>query len=62
MVRHRIVLGHEISKNGIEMDKSKIEVIAKLPVPKYVKDIWSFLGHSGFIVGSLRTLAKLLDP
>jgi len=39
MVRHRIVLGHEISKNGIEMDKSKIEVIAKLPVPKYVKDI-----------------------
>ena len=44
MVRHGIVLGHEISKKGIEVDKSKIEVITKLPMPKCVKDIRSFLG------------------
>ena len=42
MVRHEIVLGHEISKKGIEVDRVKIEVIAKLPMPKYVKDIRSF--------------------
>ena len=48
MVKHRIVLGHEISKKGIEVDRAKIEVIAKLPMPKCVKDIRSFLGHAGF--------------
>ena len=36
MVRHGIVLGHEISKKGFEVDRAKIEVIAKLSMPKYV--------------------------
>jgi len=61
MVQHGIVLGNEISKKKIEVDKTKIEVIAKLPTLKYVKNICSFLGHIGSIIGSLRILAKLLD-
>nr|GEY46143.1 reverse transcriptase domain-containing protein [Tanacetum cinerariifolium] len=32
-----IVLGHKISKNGIEVDKAKIDVITKLPHPTIVK-------------------------
>ena len=48
MVRHGIVLGHEIFKKGIEVDRAKIEIIAKLPMPKCVKDIRSFLGHADF--------------
>ena len=48
MVRHRISLGHEISKKGIEVDRAKIKVIAKLPMPKCMKDIRSFLGHASF--------------
>jgi len=39
MVRRGIVLGHEISRRGIEVDKAKIEVIAKLQSPKCIKDI-----------------------
>ena len=39
MVRHGIVLNHKISKNRIEVDKAKIEVIAKFLVPKCVNDI-----------------------
>ncbi|GJW47802.1 hypothetical protein Tco_0079448 [Tanacetum coccineum] len=39
-----IVLGHKISKKGIEVDKAKIDVIAKLPHPTTVKGIRSFLG------------------
>nr|GFB68228.1 DNA-directed DNA polymerase [Tanacetum cinerariifolium] len=31
MVKECIVLGHKISKKGIEVDKAKIEVISKLP-------------------------------
>ena len=48
MAKHGIVLGHEISKKGIDVDRAKIEVITKLPMPKCVKDIRSFLGHAGF--------------
>nr|GFB50430.1 reverse transcriptase domain-containing protein [Tanacetum cinerariifolium] len=32
MVKEGIVLGHKISKKGIEVDKAKIEVISKLPL------------------------------
>nr|GEY96543.1 reverse transcriptase domain-containing protein [Tanacetum cinerariifolium] len=37
MVKEGIVLGHKISKNGIEVDKDKVYVIAKLPHPTTVK-------------------------
>nr|GEV13984.1 reverse transcriptase domain-containing protein [Tanacetum cinerariifolium] len=37
-VKEGIVLGHKISKNGIEVDKAKVDVIAKLPYPTTVKD------------------------
>jgi hypothetical protein len=33
MVREGIVLGHLVSKRGIEVDKAKIEVIEQLPPP-----------------------------
>ncbi|GKA19703.1 reverse transcriptase domain-containing protein [Tanacetum coccineum] len=45
-VKEGIVLGHKISKNGIEVDKAKVDVIAKLPHPTTVKGIGSFLGHA----------------
>ncbi|GJU60387.1 reverse transcriptase domain-containing protein [Tanacetum coccineum] len=44
MVKEGIVLGHKISKNRIEVDKAKIDVIAKLPHPTTVKGGRSFLG------------------
>ncbi|GJU49915.1 reverse transcriptase domain-containing protein, partial [Tanacetum coccineum] len=46
MVKEGIVLGHKISKRGIEVDKAKIDVIAKLPHPTTIKGIRSFLGHA----------------
>nr|GEV90418.1 reverse transcriptase domain-containing protein [Tanacetum cinerariifolium] len=39
MVKEGIVLGHKISKKGIEVDKEKIEFISKLPHPTTVKGI-----------------------
>ncbi|GKC56610.1 reverse transcriptase domain-containing protein [Tanacetum coccineum] len=41
MVKEGIVLGHKISKSGIEVDKAKFDVIAKLPYPTSVKGIRS---------------------
>ncbi|GKD58599.1 reverse transcriptase domain-containing protein, partial [Tanacetum coccineum] len=46
MVKEGIVLGHKISKNRIEVDKAKVDVIAKLPHPTTVKGVQSFLGHA----------------
>nr|GEV25644.1 reverse transcriptase domain-containing protein [Tanacetum cinerariifolium] len=37
MVKEGIVLDHKIFKNGIEVDKAKVDVIAKLPHPTIVK-------------------------
>ncbi|GJT61730.1 reverse transcriptase domain-containing protein [Tanacetum coccineum] len=43
MVKEGIVLGHKISKKGIEVDKAKVDMIAKLPHPTTVKGVRSFL-------------------
>jgi len=48
MVINGIVLGHIVSSTGIEVHKSKIELITYFPKPKSVKDVRSFLGHVGF--------------
>ncbi|GKE80462.1 reverse transcriptase domain-containing protein [Tanacetum coccineum] len=48
MVKEGIVLGQKNSKSGIEVDRAKVDVIAKLPHPTSVKGVQSFLGHAGF--------------
>ncbi|GKB16401.1 reverse transcriptase domain-containing protein [Tanacetum coccineum] len=60
MVKEGIVLGHKISKNEIEVDKAKVDVIAKLPHPTTVKGVWSFLGHVDECIQAFNTLKKKL--
>ena len=62
MVQHGIVLGHEISRKGIEVNKVNIEVIVKIPLPKCVKDIRSFLGHAGFYRRFIKDFSKIARP
>nr|GEU63616.1 DNA-directed DNA polymerase [Tanacetum cinerariifolium] len=38
MVKEGIVIGHKISKSGIEVDRAKVNVIAKLSHPTFVKE------------------------
>nr|GEY22710.1 reverse transcriptase domain-containing protein [Tanacetum cinerariifolium] len=56
MVKEGIVLGHKISKNGIEVDRAKVDVIAKLPHPTTVEDVRSFLD----CIKAFKTLKKKL--
>ncbi|XP_019229480.1 PREDICTED: uncharacterized protein LOC109210514 [Nicotiana attenuata] len=48
MVQEGIVLGHRVSRSGIEVDKAKVEAVEKLPPSISVKGVGSFLGHVGF--------------
>nr|GEV76224.1 reverse transcriptase domain-containing protein [Tanacetum cinerariifolium] len=62
MVKESIILGHNISKNGIEVDMAKVDVIAKLPHPTTIKGIRSLLGHVGFYRRFIQDFLKIARP
>nr|GEW50284.1 hypothetical protein [Tanacetum cinerariifolium] len=62
IVKEGIVLGHKISKKGIEVDKAKIKVISNLPHPTTVKGIRSFLRHAGFYRHFIKDFSKISRP
>ncbi|GJR87055.1 reverse transcriptase domain-containing protein [Tanacetum coccineum] len=63
MVKEGIVLGHKISKNGIEVDKAKVDVIAKLPPLTTIKGIRSFLVYADFSENiAVDHLSRLENP
>ena len=62
MEKEGIVLGHQISARGIEVDKAKIEKIEKLPPPSSRKGIRSFLGHAGFYRRFIKDFSKTAKP
>ena len=62
MVREGIVLGHLVSKRGIEVDRAKIEVIKQLPPLVNIRGIHSFLGHAGFYRCFIKDFSHIARP
>jgi hypothetical protein len=62
MVREGIVLGHLVSKRGIKVDGTKIEVIEQLLPPINIRGIHSFLGHAGFYRRFIKDFSHIARP
>ena len=61
--RDRIAyLGHIVSKEGIEVDPSKITAIQKWPRPNTVTDVRSFLGFTNYYRKFMHQYAQISKP
>nr|GEU75815.1 reverse transcriptase domain-containing protein [Tanacetum cinerariifolium] len=60
LIPTRLVTGWRVCIDyRIEVDRAKVDVIAKLPYPTTVKGVRSFLGHAGFYHVSFKTFCKI---
>ncbi|KAA3470152.1 Retrovirus-related Pol polyprotein from transposon 17.6 [Gossypium australe] len=57
-----LVLGHQISGKGMEVNRVKIEVIKNLPNPTNVWGVRNFLGHVGFYRRFTKDFAHISKP
>lgn len=56
------MLSHKVSKEGLELDQAKIEIIKELPLPTNLKQLRGFLGHAGFYRRFIKDFAKFSKP
>ena len=55
-------LGHVVSKNGIQTNSKKVEVIHKWPMPTNVTEIWSFLGFTNYYQRFIKKYLQVAKP
>ncbi|RDX91850.1 hypothetical protein CR513_26096, partial [Mucuna pruriens] len=53
---------YKIAWKGIEVDKSKIDIITSLPNLASMREVHSFLGHARFYRRSIKNFSKIVVP
>ena len=56
------LLGHIVSKRGIEVDSDKIKAIQEMPVPKTKKDVRGFIRKLQYISRFIAKFTMICDP
>ena len=56
------LLGHIVSKRGIEVDPEKIKAILDMPAPRNKKEIIGFLGRLQYINRFIARLTDICKP
>ena len=62
MMTEGIVLGHFILADRIKVDPAKIEVISKITTHMTLKEVRSFLGHTGYYRRFIENFSKIASP
>ena len=57
-----VYIGHVLSKDGISVDESKIDVVRSYPRPKSLKDVRSVLGFFGYYRRFVKGFSLLAAP
>ena len=55
-------LGHEISKDGVQLNPKKIEVMLEWPKPTTIIEERSFLGLAGYYRRVVKDFSKIATP
>ena len=56
------VLGHHINRSGLEVDKTKVEVIKNFSLPIAIKKLRGFLRHASFYRRFVKYFATISKP
>ena len=61
-VKHGVILGHIVSRNGISTDEGKVKLILELPPPTNFKGVQRFMGHVGYYRQFILFYAQIARP
>ena len=61
-MEYGILLGHVISRKGLEVDTNKIRAILALLAPTCIREVRGFLGHVGYYRRFIEGYAKQATP
>ena len=54
--------GHIIDRNGVHKDKKKTEAMKKMPAPRDVSEVHSFIGFVTYYSRFIKNLSSILKP
>jgi hypothetical protein len=57
-----VLLGHQVSANGIAPDEEKIKIIKEWPIPKCKKELRAFLGTASYYRRFVHNFSMIASP